>query len=99
MHWPPATTATALMMKTAWCSQAVVVGNGRYQVTASTQGYLNAWFDWNADGDWDDAGEHVFVDRILVPGANQGCISHPAKAWQTAERSHASASARCEPDL
>ncbi|PIE19304.1 MAG: hypothetical protein CSA66_02510, partial [Proteobacteria bacterium] len=25
-------------------------------------GLLNAWFDWNADNDWDDAGEHAVVD-------------------------------------
>ena len=34
-------------------------------VTASSDvggtAYLNAWFDLNADGDWDDAGEHIIV--------------------------------------
>lgn len=38
--------------------------------TASASGILNGWIDWNADGDWSDAGEQVFVNRNLVSGAN-----------------------------
>ncbi|MDR9827877.1 LruC domain-containing protein [Vibrio sp. FNV 38] len=38
------------------------------QVTASTQGYLTAWFDWNQDGDFDDAGEHVIQDQLVDEG-------------------------------
>ncbi|MHC4695068.1 MAG: CFI-box-CTERM domain-containing protein, partial [Planctomycetota bacterium] len=32
--------------------------------------YLNAWFDWNADGDWDDPGEKVIGtgSGIFYPG-------------------------------
>ncbi len=34
------------------------------------QAYLNAWIDFNADGDWDDPGEQIVVDRISsAPGA------------------------------
>lgn len=37
--------------------------------------YVNGWFDWNADGDWDDVGEHVIgsgafgiaVAPLIVP--------------------------------
>ncbi len=50
------------------------------QVTASVQGCLNAWFDWNADGDWDDAGEHVFTDRTLSAGANRLTLTIPTQA-------------------
>lgn len=50
------------------------------EVTASTSGALNAWIDWNADGDWDDAGEHVFVDEPLVSGGNTLPLEVPAKA-------------------
>ncbi|MEM6646846.1 MAG: GEVED domain-containing protein, partial [Bacteroidota bacterium] len=30
---------------------------------ASVQGMLNAWIDWNRDGDWDDEGEQIFVNE------------------------------------
>lgn len=40
-------------------------------VQASTPGYLNAWLDFNADGDWDDPGERLFSDRQLVRGENR----------------------------
>jgi hypothetical protein len=39
-------------------------------IVASTDGYLNAWFDFNADGDWSDPGEQVFGDTPLVAGTN-----------------------------
>lgn len=29
-------------------------------VTMSSPGFLDAWFDWNFDGDWDDPGEYQF---------------------------------------
>jgi hypothetical protein len=37
-------------------------------VTASTSGYLSAWFDWNRDGDFNDASEQVFADEMLSAG-------------------------------
>ena len=40
------------------------------RVTASTTGVVNAWIDYNADGDWVDAGEHVFADVAVVAGQN-----------------------------
>ncbi|MCP4546855.1 MAG: hypothetical protein GY835_10370 [bacterium] len=49
----------------------LVVGSpGQAQVTASAPGMLNAWFDFNADGDWADAGEQIFIDLPLVAGPN-----------------------------
>lgn len=33
----------------------------------STNGKLNAWVDWNRDGDWDDAGEQVFTNEDVSP--------------------------------
>ncbi|MGD9782357.1 MAG: GEVED domain-containing protein [Kiritimatiellia bacterium] len=39
-------------------------------VTASVAGFLNAWIDWNADGDWLDAGEQVFANQPLGAGPN-----------------------------
>ncbi len=40
------------------------------QVTASTSGYLSAWFDWNRDGDFLDDGEQIFTDEQLSSGSN-----------------------------
>jgi hypothetical protein len=61
-------------------SPLVIGETAGIQVTASVQGYLNAWIDWNADGDWDDAGEHVFVDQALSAGVNKLTVAVPDKA-------------------
>jgi hypothetical protein len=50
------------------------------QVTASRQGALNAWIDWNGDGDWDDSGEQVATDVSLSAGVNTLSIEVPARA-------------------
>jgi len=47
-------------------------------VTASTSGFINAWVDFNADGDWTDAGEQVFNDIAVVAGANNLSFTAPA---------------------
>ncbi len=47
-------------------------------VTASTSGFINAWVDFNADGDWTDAGEQVFIDVAVVAGANALSFTAPA---------------------
>lgn len=49
-------------------------------VTASQQAYLQAWFDWNGDGDFADAGEHVFEDKLLSAGANTLVVRVPLDA-------------------
>ncbi|MUL01728.1 LruC domain-containing protein [Aliivibrio fischeri] len=46
-------------------------------VSASTTGYLSAWFDWNDDGDFSDDGEQVITDKALVAGSNNLVISVP----------------------
>lgn len=46
-------------------------------VTASTSGYLSAWFDWNDDGDFSDEGEQVIIDNSLVAGINSLVITVP----------------------
>ncbi|MBE0663292.1 MAG: T9SS type A sorting domain-containing protein [Bacteroidales bacterium] len=35
-------------------------------VTVSTNGYVNAWFDWNANGNWSDPGEHHLLDSPMI---------------------------------
>ncbi|GEM_PF-1433979 len=41
-------------------------------VVNGATGLLNAWMDFNADGDWDDGGEQIFTDEALVVGSNSG---------------------------
>ncbi len=45
--------------------------------TASATGYLDAWIDFNRDGDWSDAGENILTRQGLVTGANNLTISVP----------------------
>ena len=47
-------------------------------VLASTTGILNAWLDFNVDGDWLDAGEQIFTDTQLLPGNNYLAFNVPA---------------------
>ena len=54
--------------------------NANITVTASAAGLLNSWIDYNADGDWDDAGEQVFADQALSSGVNNLTITIPANA-------------------
>ncbi len=41
---------------------------------------LDAWIDFNRDGDWDDAGEQAFVSLPVVAGDNHLLINVPASA-------------------
>jgi len=50
------------------------------RVTASSAGVVNAWIDFNADGDWSDAGEQIFTDVAVVAGANNLDYSIPLTA-------------------
>ncbi len=45
-----------------------------------TGGKLDAWIDYNQDGDWDDAGEQAVTSQPMSPGANPVNISIPASA-------------------
>lgn len=61
-------------------------------VTASTDGVLDAWIDWNRDGDWDDPGEKLLffdpqtqqVITTLGPGPNTLAFNVPDES-QTLE--------------
>lgn len=46
--------------------------------TANVPGYLQGWFDFNADGDFLDAGEQVFTDLLLADGLHDLDVSVPA---------------------
>ena len=49
-------------------------------VTVTAPCLLNAWVDFNDNGDWDDAGEQVFTDTPLVAGPNPLIINVAAGA-------------------
>lgn len=50
------------------------------EVTASAPGFLDAWIDFNGDGDWNDAAEQVFASRNLVAGVNALSFAVPCSA-------------------
>ena len=49
---------------------------------ASDKGILNAWFDWNRDGDFNDEGEQAFTDIALSPGFNNLALRVPESALE-----------------
>ncbi|MGE0758627.1 MAG: GEVED domain-containing protein [Pirellulaceae bacterium] len=53
---------------------------GAVTVTASANGFLDAWVDFNRDGDWNDPGEQIFAKRALQPGANNLNVTVPGSA-------------------
>ncbi len=53
---------------------------GAVAVTASAAAKLDAWIDFNQDGDWDDVGEQIFVSRLLSAGANTLSFTIPSGA-------------------
>ncbi|MBN1394825.1 MAG: pre-peptidase C-terminal domain-containing protein, partial [Pirellulales bacterium] len=42
--------------------------------------YLNAWIDFNGDGDWNDAGEQIAADYLVSDGGNTLTIGVPIDA-------------------
>jgi len=58
----------------------VIDGTGIVKVKASVDGYLNAWFDFNGNGSWADAGEQVFIDAVLTAGLNSLTFAIPDSA-------------------
>jgi hypothetical protein len=50
-------------------------------VTSSLDGILNAWMDFNGDGDWDDPDEQIFNDESLVAGSNTLDVYIPDDAF------------------
>ena len=49
-------------------------------VVASQAGFLNAWVDYNGDGDFDDAGEQIATDLAVAAGSNNLNITVPLTA-------------------
>ncbi|MCF8365113.1 MAG: C10 family peptidase [Bacteroidales bacterium] len=44
-------------------------------------GFLNAWMDFNQDGDWADAGEQIFTNISITNGTNSLNLNIPASAF------------------
>ena len=62
-------------------STAIITVNVvRSGIASDVTTYLNAWIDFNADGDWNDSGEQVSINQPVVAGANDLNIDLPASA-------------------
>lgn len=57
-----------------------VATTSSFSVTASQAGKLDAWIDFNRDGDWSDAGEQIFTSANVVAGENLLSFTIPAGA-------------------
>lgn len=53
-------------------------------IVASAPGYLNAWIDWNGDGDWDDTvdgeSEQIATNVLINGGSNSLSVDVPPSA-------------------
>jgi hypothetical protein len=59
----------------------LVPGNtANVDVVASAPGLLDAWVDFNINGDWSDAGEQVFTNQALAAGVNTLSFGVPGGA-------------------
>jgi|GEM_PF-5802427 len=60
--------------------------NATVDVTANVDGFLNAWVDFNGDGDFDDPGEQISSDTPLAAGTNS--LTYPVPAGTLASDLH-----------
>jgi len=62
-------------------NELVACGTTTLTINASGSGIVNAWIDWNRDGDWQDAGEQLQQagnpDIAVSAGANLLSVSPP----------------------
>jgi hypothetical protein len=54
--------------------------NATINITATGAGLVDAWIDYNNDGDWDDAGEQILVSQAVADGLNAIITAIPAGA-------------------
>ena len=62
-------------------------------VSLGPAGYLNAWIDFNGDGDWDDPAEQIFDDFQL----NDNNTTPSSRRWCAASRSRPASQCRSYP--
>lgn len=53
---------------------------GHVEVVASATGFLDAWVDFNRDGDWAEEGEKIYHRQALAAGTNNLSFAVPAAA-------------------
>ena len=58
----------------------IVGGGGGVGIIASAAGTVNAWFDFNQNGNWTEADEHILIDAPVNPGGNMLFFSIPNNA-------------------
>ena len=51
-----------------------------FSIVASEAAALDAWIDFNGDGDWDETGEQIVTSLALAAGVNTVNYSVPAGA-------------------
>ncbi|NCC73926.1 MAG: hypothetical protein EOM06_11065, partial [Sphingobacteriia bacterium] len=49
--------------------------SAQIHVITSVAGFLQGWIDFNADGDWNDAGEQIFTDEFIHFGSSV-CLNY-----------------------
>ena len=67
----------------AFTTPLVLGQSANIEVIASGIGRLDAWLDFNDDGDWDDAGEQIFASELLAAGTNSLSFALPASSQAT----------------
>ena len=80
------TIGTLLGSPTTAVSGSVVVD---LQAPNASANILNAWIDFNRDGDWGDAGEQVFTNRSLGTTAGTQTLSFTIPAGASAGTTYA----------
>jgi hypothetical protein len=62
-------------------SGALIRGsNTTFNIVASTNGWLNAWIDFNQNGRWSDSADQIALNAPLVAGSNALTVSVPPQA-------------------
>ncbi|MCA9023167.1 MAG: NHL repeat-containing protein, partial [Planctomycetaceae bacterium] len=61
----------------------IIAGDNASTVTiiSSGSGYIDAWMDFNGDGDWDDPGEKILSSRAVVAGVNSVSFVVPPNVY------------------
>ncbi|MEA2559984.1 MAG: large repetitive protein [Acidobacteriota bacterium] len=67
----------------AFASVLTACQSTQVTISSSAGGLLDAWIDFNADGDFGDAGEQVFTGQALAAGANPLSIAVPCTAVES----------------